>query len=204
MAVRWKPRSSGGSRSGGLSDVPRRDKPASFKAYRFQLVAHPDDPVHNTCVTTQKHAKVYAGTPVTPLYTARPLTSTSSSPLQGEGRGFESLSAHEDLRVRSARSEPCGGLSLGLIKRTYVPAVRFASKRSPCETPPDEQQLSQGAGPVAEGGVALSCRGDDASRHARGVGDRHGIELPTADPTELYRYDSLEGSCVCSGSCSRR
>ena len=43
--------------------------------------------------------------------------------------------------------------------------------------------------------VELHCHVEGTMRPATLVelASRHGIELPTADPTELYRYDSLDG-----------
>ena len=56
-----------------------------------------------------------------PFTLLRPLTSTSSSPLQGEGRGFETLSAHDDLlwwtsyscSIRRSVAPQCLGLAVG-------------------------------------------------------------------------------------------
>ena len=54
--------------------------------------------------------------------------------------------------------------------------------------------------------VELHCHVEGTMRATTLIelADRQGIALPITDPTELYRYDSLTGSWMCSGSFNRR
>ena len=53
-----------------------------------------DDVLHNMCITTQRHSKVLSGTHDTPFPQLNALTCAFVSPLLGEDRGVDSLSAH--------------------------------------------------------------------------------------------------------------
>jgi hypothetical protein len=83
--------------------------------------------VHNICITTQRHSGVLRGTQRNSIPAGQRSDQRFHVPLQGEGRGFEPLSAH-DPKPHSPRA-----LHGGQRGPSHGPAVRDAE--SPCPEP---------------------------------------------------------------------
>jgi hypothetical protein len=79
-----------------------RVTPAAAK----RIVVTPQSNLQHSCITRHRHSEVVQGLEVTTFALVRSLTCMFPSPLQGKGRRFESLSAHERTCCSGAWSAP--------------------------------------------------------------------------------------------------